>query len=47
VTTPNASTNYVYSNFNLKDGPVVVEIPAAVGAGLLGSMTRVHVALQR
>ena len=38
VTTPNASTNYVYFNFNLKDGPVVVQIPAAVGAGLLGSM---------
>jgi hypothetical protein len=38
VTTPNASTNYVYFNFNLKDGPVVVEIPAAIGAGLLGSM---------
>jgi hypothetical protein len=38
VTTPNASTNYVYFNFNLKDGPVVVEIPAAVDAGLLGSM---------
>src|SRR5271168_41093 len=38
VTTPNASTNYVYFNFNLKDVPVVVEIPAAVGAGLLGSM---------
>jgi hypothetical protein len=38
VTTPNASTNYVYFNFNLKDGPVVVEVPAAVGAGLLGSM---------
>jgi hypothetical protein len=38
VTTPNASTNYVYFNFNLKDGPVVLEIPAAVGAGLLGSV---------
>jgi len=38
VTTPNASTNYVYFNYNLKDGPVVVEVPAAVGAGLLGSM---------
>jgi hypothetical protein len=38
VTTPNASTNYVYFNYNLKDGPVVVEIPPAVGAGLLGSM---------
>jgi hypothetical protein len=39
VTTPNASTNYVYLNYNLKDGPVVIEIPAAVGAGLLGGMT--------
>jgi hypothetical protein len=38
VTTPNASTNYVYFNFNLKDGPVVLEIPAAVGAGLLGGV---------
>jgi hypothetical protein len=35
---PNASTNYVYFNYNLKNGPVVVEIPAAVGAGSLGSM---------
>ncbi|WMT71718.1 DUF1254 domain-containing protein [Bradyrhizobium sp. Ash2021] len=38
VTTPNASTNYIYFNYNLKDGPVVVEMPAAVNAGLLGSM---------
>ena len=38
VTTPNASTHYVYFNFNLKEGPVVLEIPAAVGAGLLGSV---------
>jgi hypothetical protein len=38
VPTPNASTNYVYFNFNVKDGPVVLEIPAAVGAGLLGSV---------
>ena len=38
VTTPNASTNYVYFNFNLKDGPVVLEVPAAVGAGLLGAV---------
>jgi hypothetical protein len=38
VTTPNASTNYVYFNFNLKDGPVVLEVPAGVGAGLLGSL---------
>jgi len=39
VTTPNASTNYVYFNYNLKDGAVVIEIPPAVGAGLLGGMT--------
>jgi len=39
VTTPNASTNYVYFNYNLTDGPVVIEIPPAVGAGLLGGMT--------
>jgi hypothetical protein len=38
VTTPNASTHYVYSNFNLKDGPVVLEVPEPVGAGLLGAV---------
>jgi hypothetical protein len=38
TTTPNASNFYVYFNFNLKDGPVVLEFPAAVGAGLYGSM---------
>ena len=38
VTTPNASTNYVYFNFNLKQGPVVIEVPEPVGAGLLGGM---------
>jgi len=38
ITTPNASTRYVYLNFNTKDGPVVLEIPAAVGAGLFGSI---------
>jgi hypothetical protein len=37
-TTPNASTYYVYFNFNLKDGPVVLDIPPAVGAGLFGSL---------
>ncbi|WP_158789239.1 DUF1254 domain-containing protein [Granulicella sp. L46] len=37
-TTPNASTHYVYFNFNLKDGPVVLEIPPTVGAGLFGSL---------
>ena len=38
VTTPNASTNYVYFNFNLTQGPVVIEVPEPVGAGLLGGM---------
>lgn len=37
-TTPNASTYYVYFNFNLQDGPVVLDVPAAVGAGLFGSL---------
>ncbi len=38
TTTPNAASNYVYFNFNLKAGPVVVEVPPAVGAGLFGSI---------
>jgi hypothetical protein len=38
VTTPNASSLYVYFNFNLKDGPVVLDFPAAVGAGLFGTL---------
>jgi hypothetical protein len=33
VTTPNASTNYVYFNYNLKDGTVVVEIPRPLAQG--------------
>jgi hypothetical protein len=37
-TTPNASTYYIYFNFNLRDGPVVLDVPAAVGAGLFGSI---------
>lgn len=37
-TTPNASTHYVYFNFNLKNGPVVLVIPPTVGAGLFGSL---------
>ena len=37
TTTPNSSAHYVYFNFNTKDGPVVVQIPAAVEAGLFGS----------
>jgi hypothetical protein len=38
VTTPNASSLYVYFNFNTKDGPLVLEFPAAIGAGLFGSI---------
>jgi hypothetical protein len=38
ITTPNASSLYVYFNYNLKDGPVVLEFPAAAGAGLFGSI---------
>ena len=37
-TTPNASTHYVYFNFNLKDGPVVLDVPPTIGAGLFGSL---------
>ena len=38
LTTPNASSRYVYVNFNTKDGPIVYEVPPAIGAGLFGSM---------
>ena len=38
TTTPNASSLYVYLNFNTKDGPVVIEIPPATGAGLFGTI---------
>jgi len=38
VTTPNASARYVYIQINTKDGPQVLDIPPAVGAGLFGSM---------
>jgi len=38
VTTPNASSLYVYLNFNLKNGPVVLDLRAAAGAGLSGSL---------
>src|SRR5678816_505909 len=34
IATPNASAHYVYLNFNTKDGPVVLDIPAAIGAGM-------------
>ena len=38
ITTPNASTHYAYIPYNLKDGPWVLEIPPAIGAGLFGSI---------
>jgi hypothetical protein len=38
LTTPNSSSLYVYFNFNLKEGPVILDFPAAVGAGLFGSI---------
>ena len=38
LTTPNASSHYVYFNFNTQHGPVVLEVPAAKGAGLFGSI---------
>jgi hypothetical protein len=38
ITTPNASAHYVFIAINLKEGPLVLEIPAAVGAGLFGSI---------
>src|SRR5262249_50297816 len=36
TTTPNASTHYFYSAYTTKDGPIVVEVPAATGAGIYG-----------
>src|SRR5262249_4609863 len=38
LTTPNASSLYVYFNFNIKNGPVVLDLPATVGAGLFGTL---------
>jgi len=38
TTTPNGSSRYVYFNFNTKNGPVVLEVPPASGAGLFGSL---------
>jgi hypothetical protein len=32
-----SSPRYVYFNFNTRNGPVVVEIPPAVEAGLFGT----------
>jgi len=36
--TTDGSTRYIYFNFNLKDGPFVLDVPAAEGAGLFGSI---------
>src|SRR5262245_33689026 len=39
TTTPNASTRYIYSAYSTKDdGPLVLDVPAAVGAGLYGQL---------
>ncbi|WP_425317842.1 DUF1214 domain-containing protein [Pseudomonas nitroreducens] len=38
TTTPNHSTLYAMSFVNLKDGPVVVEIPPASGNGFVGTL---------
>lgn len=38
ITTPNASANYVFIAINTKNGPLVLDIPEAVGAGLYGSI---------
>jgi hypothetical protein len=38
ITTPNHSTNYVLFFMNLKDGPVVVDIPAAQEEALYGTL---------
>ena len=38
ITTPNASAHYVFIPINTKSGPLVIDIPAAAGAGLFGSI---------
>jgi hypothetical protein len=38
ITTPNSSSLYVYFNFNLDEGAVVIDVPPARGAGLFGSI---------
>lgn len=38
ITTPNSSSIYLYFNFNTKDGPVVIEMPPAVGGGIFGTL---------
>ncbi len=39
LATPNNSVLYVYFNFNLSDGPLVIDVPAAGETGLFGSFT--------
>ncbi len=36
--TPNASSYYVYFNFNTREGPLVLDIPPAAGAQIAGSI---------
>jgi hypothetical protein len=38
IATPNASARYVWIQINLREGPLVLDVPAAVGAGLFGSI---------
>jgi hypothetical protein len=38
TTTPNASTHYFYSAYTTRDGPVVLEVPPAAGAGIYGQI---------
>jgi len=38
ITTPSASALYVYFNFNTKEGPVVLDVPASGAVGLFGSV---------
>src|SRR5262245_56902722 len=37
-TTPNGSSYYVYIAINLLDGPLILDLPPASGAGLFGSL---------
>jgi len=39
TTTPNASTRYIYSAYSTRqDGPLVLDVPPAIGAGLYGQL---------
>jgi hypothetical protein len=38
VPTPNTAARYVYLNFDTRVGPLVLEMPPAIGAGLFGSI---------